>query len=98
MDNKLLNRQLVFHVQCNVEINDYVGHHIFSGMIVTLRELSNMKARISSGSGNDLMTLVADLRKDSTFTIDVFTDEDNNLLDIFYQDARMRSLYASFPR
>ena len=67
----------------------------FSGKIVTLRDLSNMKARISSG--NDLMTLVADLHKDSTLTIDVFTDEDNNLLDIFYQDARMRSLYASFP-
>ena len=56
-----------------------------------------MKARINSGSGNDLMTLVADLRKDSTLAIDVFTDEDNNLLDIFYPDARMHSLYASFP-
>ena len=67
-----------------------------SGKVITLRDLSNMKARTKSGPGNDLHAVIDDLRRDPSLSIEVFCDEEDNLLGIFYQDTAMRKAYASF--
>ena len=68
-----------------------------SGKVITLRDLSNMKARTKSGPGNDLHAVIDDLRRDPSLSIEVFSDEEDNLLGIFYQDTAMQKAYASFP-
>ena len=68
-----------------------------SGKVITLRDLSNMKARTKSGPGNELHALIDDLWRDSSLSIKVFCDEEDNLLGIFYQDTAMHKIYASFP-
>ena len=62
-----------------------------SGKVITLRDLSNMKARTKSGPGNDLHAVICDLRRDPSLSIEVFSDEEDNLLGIFYQDTAMQS-------
>ena len=61
-----------------------------SGKVITLRDLSNMKARTKSGPGNDLHAVIDDLRRDPSLSIEVFCDEEDNLLGIFYQDTARR--------
>ena len=68
-----------------------------SGKVITLRDLSNMKARTKSGPGNDLHALIDDLWRDPSLSIEVFSDEEDNLLGIFYQDTAMQKAYTSFP-
>ena len=55
-----------------------------------------MKAHTKSGPGNDLHAVINDLRRDPTLTVEMFCDEEDNLLGIFYQDATVRKAYASF--
>ena len=64
--------------------------------MIALCDLSNMKARTESGPGNDLHAVIEDLRRDQSLSIEVFCDEEDYLLGIFYQDTAMHKAYASF--
>ena len=37
------------------------------------------------------------LKEDPSVTLEVFADQDENLMGIFYQDNCMKQLYAAFP-
>ena len=65
--------------------------------MITLRDLSNIKACTKCGPVNDLHVVIDDLQRDPSLSIGVFSDEEDNLLGIFYQDTAMHKAYASFP-
>ena len=41
--------------------------------------------------------MIMNLKEDPSITLEVFADQDENLMGIFYQDNSMIQLYAAFP-
>ena len=71
----------------------------FIGKPVTLRDLTNIQTQLRSklGSSNSLQKVMTHLKEDPMVTLEVFADQDKNLMGIFYQDNNMKQLYAAFP-
>ena len=71
----------------------------FIGKPVTLRDLTNIQTQLRSklGSSNSLQKVIMNLKEDPSVTLEVFADQDENLMGIFYQDNSMMQLYAAFP-
>ena len=72
----------------------YIGKHI------TLRDISNIATNLKQKKGtstNDLQAIISQLQKDPSITVEVFTDTDQNLMGIFYQDKTMKHVYSVFP-
>ena len=53
--------------------------------------------RSKLGSSNSLQKVIMNLKEDPSVTLEVFADQDENLIGIFYQDNSMMQLYAAFP-
>ena len=72
---------------------------VFIGKPVTLRDLTNIQTQLRSklGSSNSLQKVIMNLKEDPSVTLEVFADQDENLMGIFYQDNCMKQLYAAFP-
>ncbi|XP_014672198.1 PREDICTED: uncharacterized protein LOC106812749 [Priapulus caudatus] len=69
-----------------------------TGKVITLRDLSNMKARSQCGAGgNELASIVRHLTDIRGSVVEVVKDEDNILTGLFYQDRQMRQAYQSYP-
>ncbi|CAB3995110.1 zinc finger SWIM domain-containing 1-like [Paramuricea clavata] len=85
-------------MKCNKKV---LQNHLqtISGKVVTCRDISNMKAKLSSSKSNrnDIEKLVKKLRENEGATAEVVVDEENNLLGIYYQDKPMKIAYDSFP-
>ena len=71
----------------------------FIGKPVTLCDLTNIQTKLRSklGSSNSLQKVIMNLKEDPSVTLEVFADQDENLMGIFYQDNSMMQLYAAFP-
>ena len=71
----------------------------FVGKLVTLCDLTNIQTQLRSklGSSNSLQKVIMNLKEDPSVTLEVFADQDENLMGIFYQDNSMMQLYAAFP-
>ena len=72
----------------------YIGKHI------TLCDISNIATNLKQKKGtstNDLQAIISQLQKDPSITVEVFTDTDQNLMGIFYQDKTMKHVYSVFP-
>ena len=77
---------------------------VFIGKPVTLRDLTNIQTQLRSklGSSNSLQKVIMNLKEieylfEPSVTLEVFADQDENLMGIFYQDNCMKQLYAAFP-
>ena len=56
------------------------------GKTVTLRDLSSIQSKLKKDgySGNNIENVVTKLREDPLVTVEIFTDEEYNLMGIFY--------------
>ena len=50
-----------------------------------------------SCSSNNIKNVVTKLKEDPLVTIEIFTDDEYNLMGIFYQDEVMKKIYSAFP-
>ncbi len=72
-----------------------INAHVY---IVTLRNLSNIATNFKYKKGistNDLQSVLSQFQKDPSVTVEVFTDTDQNLMGIFYQDETMKHKFTS---
>lgn len=68
--------------------------------IVTLKDLYNVKAKLSAKNDKnetDLENLLEEMLKIKDAVVKVITDGQNNLQSIFFQDGRMKSFFDAFP-
>ncbi|KAJ8965720.1 hypothetical protein NQ314_003943 [Rhamnusium bicolor] len=68
-----------------------------TGKIVTLKDLSNLKAIETAENTNDLVNAIEFLKRDSKCIVEVLTDEENNLEGIFFQDKYMQRSFSNYP-
>ena len=74
--------------------------HMHIGKHVPLCDLSNIATNLKQKKGtstNDLQSIISQLQKDPSVTVEVFTDIDQNLMGIFYQDEIMKHTLSVFP-
>ena len=64
-----------------------------------MRDLTNIQSKLKKDgcSGNNIEDVVTKLREDPLVAVEVFTDEEYNLMGIFYQDKVMKKIYTVFP-
>ena len=64
-----------------------------------MRDISNIHSQLKKDgcSSSSIEDLVTKLREDPLVTIEIFTDEEYNLMGIFYQDEVMKKIYSAFP-
>ena len=64
-----------------------------------MRDISNIQSQLKKDgcSGNNIDDVVTKLREDPLVTVEIFTDEEYNLMGIFYQDEVMKKIYTAFP-
>ncbi|KAI0223316.1 hypothetical protein LSAT2_025470 [Lamellibrachia satsuma] len=72
--------------------------HEKTGKVVTLRDVSNIKAKLQSKDGNDLTKVVARLKGMEGSVVEVFHDNEGIFTGLFFQDAHMRRVYNAFPK
>lgn len=67
---------------------------------VSLKTLHNLKTKMNKNVRNDpdeFSSLLTAMRQVPGAKIDVAYDEDNELIGVYYQDARMAALFESYP-
>ena len=64
-----------------------------------MRDISNIQSQLKKDgcSGNNIEDVVTELREDPLVTVEIFTDEEYNLMGMFYQDEVMKKIYNAFP-
>ena len=64
-----------------------------------MHDISNIQSQLKKDgcSGNNIDDVVTKLREDPLVTVEIFTDEEYNLMGIFYQDEVMKKIYTAFP-
>lgn len=63
-----------------------------------MRDLSNIQSRMKKDvRSNDIGKIITKLKEDPLVTLEIFTDQDHNLLGIYYQDEVMKKIYNAFP-
>ena len=64
-----------------------------------MRDISNIQTQLKKDgcSGNNVEDVVTKLREDPLVTAEIFTDEEYNLMGMFYQDEVMKKIYTAFP-
>ena len=65
-----------------------------------MRDISNIQSQLKKDgcSGNNIDDVVTyKLREDPLVTVEIFTDEEYNLMGIFYQDEVIKKIYTAFP-
>ena len=64
-----------------------------------MRDLTNIQSKLKKDgySGNNIEDVVTKLREDPLVAVEIFTDEEYNLMGIFYQDKVMKKIYTTFP-
>ena len=62
-----------------------------------MRILSNNQSKLKKDgySGNNIKNVITKLREDPLVTVEIFTDEEYNLMGIFYQVTK--KIYTAFP-
>ena len=70
-----------------------------TGKAVTLRDISNIQSQLKKDgcSSNNIEDVVTKLKEDPLVTIEIFTDDEYNLMGIFHQDEVMKKIYSAFP-
>ena len=76
--------------------------HMHIGKHVTLCDLFNIATNLKQRKGtstNDLQSIISlyMLKKDPSVAVEVFTDTDQNLMGIFYQDETIKHTFSVFP-
>ena len=68
-----------------------------SGTIVTLKDLHNADLKGKTAAGSDINTLVNELQRDSSATIDLVVDENNCMKAVSYRDVNMITNQQNYP-
>ncbi len=68
-----------------------------TGSVVTLKDLHNADLNGKTAAGNVINTLVNELRKDSSATINLVVDESNCTKAVSYRDANMITNQRNYP-
>ena len=76
-----------------------IQHHVMetTGSVVTLKDLHNADLNGKTAAGNVINTLVNELRKDSSATINLVVDESNCTKADSYRDANMITNQRNYP-
>ena len=67
------------------------------GTVVTVQDLHNADLKGKTAAGSDINTLVNELRRDSSATIDLVVDESNCMKTISYRDTNMITNQQNYP-
>ena len=64
-----------------------------------MRDLTNIEGKLKKDgcSGNNIEDVVTKIREDPLVAVEIFTDEEYNLMGTFYQDKVMKKIYTAFP-
>ena len=69
-----------------------------TGRPITMKDIQNLQTQTrKEHNSNELDAVVNFLQKDPNSTIEVTVDKDNEFKCLFYQDEKMKTIFAMFP-